>query len=287
MEQNSQLGRTEGAAGLTCSEFDALLSDALDGALSPASERRFDLHRQQCATCGLLFGEVAAGMNWLNTLEEIAPPANLVHTILASTSMQPKTALAAVPKLSWKERLAEVARDLAVPFRGFIREPRLAMTTAMALFSITLSLNLAGVHLADLKHIDLRPSAIRETATIKFTETSNRIIHYYNSIRLVYEVESRLQELKRATTNDEEQQPRRERNKTENDKKERRQNYYSTARDATTAALLAKRSTNELKHRSIEKDGLISTTRDSQWVTYSTRQLRPTMTTASNRSPLA
>lgn len=247
MEQNSQFGNAERA--LTCSEFDALLSDAFDGVLTPASQRRFDAHRETCATCGPLFAETSAGMNWLEALPELEPPANLVHNILAATSMQTAAALANVPKLGWKERVRTVLADLATPFRPLIREPRIAMTAAMAIFSIMLSLDVAGVRLNDLRHIDLRPSAIRQSATMKYTEASNRVIHYYYSIRLVYEVESRLQELKRvAGSSDDEQQQRPNRNKTENEKnRDRKQNYYSMDRQNV---LVAKRSTNELKQGS-------------------------------------
>ena len=236
---------------LTCAEFDALLSDALDGVLGVASQRRVEAHRQRCATCGSLFRETTLGMNWLDSLEDVEAPSNLVHNILAATSMH-SAALAVSPKLGWKQRLSAVFADLATPFRALVREPRFAMTTAMAIFSLTLALNLAGVHLADFRHVDFRPSAIRQTATIKYTETTNRVIHYYYSIRLVYEVESRLQELKRATSSGEEQQqPRRpDRNKTENQKndRDRKQNYYSMEQQNT---LLAKWSTSELKHSSI------------------------------------
>ena len=246
MEKHPQFDNPEGNSALSCPEFDALLADALDGVLSAASQRRFDLHRQQCSTCGSLFRETAAGMNWLNALEELEPPANLVHNILAATSVQARAAVAAAPKLNWKQRIAEVLNDLAVPFRGLVREPRLVMTAAMAIFSLTLSLNLAGVKFADLKHLSLRPSAIRESATMKYTETTNRVIQYYYSIRLVYEVESRLQELKRATTNPAEQEQRRpvDRNKTENkQEQERKQNYYSMDRESMQ---LARWSTNTL-----------------------------------------
>lgn len=253
MVQNNQFDRTEGKAGLSCSEFDAMLADALDGVLSKASQQRFETHRHQCLTCGPLFSETAAGMSWLNSLEEVEPPANLVHNILAATSLRTASASVALPKPGWKQRLSGVLSDLAAPLRGLAREPRFAMTTAMAIFSVTLSLNLAGVRVADLRHLDLRPSAIRETATIRYTETTNRVIHYYNSIRLVYEVESRLQELKRATSNTEEQEQRRPsgRDKTENkNDKERKQNYYSMDRENMQ---LAQWSNSELKQGSIRE----------------------------------
>jgi hypothetical protein len=252
VEKNSQFDKPQNVTELSCGEFDALLSDALDGVLTGAVQRRFEAHRQTCLTCGPLFHETSLGMNWLESVGEIEAPPSLMHNILAATSMQTGTTLTAAPKLGWKQRLSEVLGDLATPFRALAREPRFAMTAAMAIFSVTLTLNLAGVRLADLRHINLRPSAIRETAAIKYTETTNRVIHYYYSIRLVYEVESRLQELKRATGAVEGQEPPRrpDHNKTENQKndRDRKQNYYSMERQNM---LLAKWSANDLNRSSI------------------------------------
>ncbi len=248
MDQSSQFDTKSGGSPLTCAEFDALLTDALDGILSAASQRRFDLHRQQCPTCAPLFADAAAGMNWLNALEEVEPPANLVHNVLAATTMRTGVIAASVPKLSWKERFAGILADVAAPARALVRQPRMAMTAAMAVFSITLSMNLAGIKLGDLRHLDLRPSAIKEQATMKYYETSSRMVKYYENIRLVYEVESRLQELKRATTNDEEEnRPPAERKKTDNQKPDRdqKQNYYSMERQNM---LLANWSTHELSN---------------------------------------
>lgn len=255
MENHSQFERKEGTSGLTCAEFDALLTDALDGILSAASQLRFDAHRQQCPTCGPLLRETETGMSWLRTLEEVEPPSNLVHNILAATIIQTNAAIAAAPKLGWKQRFSEVFADLLAPFRALVAQPRMAMTGAMALFSVSLSLNLAGVKLGDLRHMDLRPSALREQATMKYYETTSRIVKFYENIRLVYEVESRLQELKRATSTEQEPEQRpADRNKTENKKqdKERKQNYYSMSRPNVQ---LAKWSTKELNLCSNSESG--------------------------------
>lgn len=246
MENHSQFDRKEGTSGLSCAEFDGLLTDALDGLLTAAAKARFEAHRQQCPTCGPLFHEAEAGMAWLQNLEEVEPPANLVHNILAATTVQTSAVVAAAPKLGWKQRLSVVWADVLAPFRALVAQPRMAMTGAMALFSVSLSLNLAGVKLGDLRHMDLRPSALREQATMKYYETTSRIVKYYENIRLVYEVESRLQELKRATTSEPEPERRPpDRNKTENNKqdKERKQNYFSMFPQHVQ---LAKWSTNEL-----------------------------------------
>jgi len=44
--------------------------------------------------------------------------------------------------------------------------------------------------------VDLRPSAIRRA----YYETSGKVVKYYQNIRFVYEIESRVREFKRATT---------------------------------------------------------------------------------------
>ena len=87
-------------------------------------------------------------------------------------------------------------------FMGRVRrfaEPRLLMTAAMAFFSIALTLNLTGVRLTDLRLSNLRPSAVRSFMERRLTMASTPIIRYYDHLRLVYEVESRMRELRRGT----------------------------------------------------------------------------------------
>jgi hypothetical protein len=69
------------------------------------------------------------------------------------------------------------------------------MSFGMAFFSLSISLSLAGVKVSDVRHLDLRPTAIKRT----YYETSGRVVKYYENIRFVYEIESRMRELKRVT----------------------------------------------------------------------------------------
>lgn len=73
-------------------------------------------------------------------------------------------------------------------------QPRLAMTAAMAFFSIALTLNLTGVRLSALKASDLRPAALERS----FYQANARVVRYYENLRVVYELESRVRELQRA-----------------------------------------------------------------------------------------
>lgn len=69
------------------------------------------------------------------------------------------------------------------------------MSFGMIFFGLSVSLSMAGVKVTDIRHADLRPSAIKRG----YYETSGRVVKYYENIRFVYEIESRVREFKKAT----------------------------------------------------------------------------------------
>jgi len=190
----------ESKNGMQCTEFDALLTEALDGTLEGANLERFQAHARVCSVCGPLFAEVDAGRRLLMSLEEAEPPAHLVHNILAATSgldtarmRVPGTALV---QPSWIDQLRAWISPVFQPVLGVLRQPRFAMSFGMAFFSLSMALNLAGVKLADLKQVDLHPSALVRG----YHMTSGKVVKYYENIRFVYQIESKVREIKRATT---------------------------------------------------------------------------------------
>jgi len=198
---------------MQCNEFDALLSDAIDKMLTGPKAEAFLAHGKTCPVCGPLLAEAEIGKHWLKQLVEVEPPTMLMHNILASTVGIDTTRVAATSPMraTWLERMLERARMLVTPVFGVVRQPRFAMSFGMAFFSLSISLSLAGVKLGDLRHADLRPSAIRRS----YYETSGRVVKYYENIRFVYEIESRVREFKRATT-PAEPAPRKKENKNDN-----------------------------------------------------------------------
>src|SRR5580704_8292998 len=135
---------------LLCSEFDGLLSDALDGVLSGIELDRFQAHTRTCPACGPLFAEVEAGRNWLKELTEVEPPVSLVNNILASTTGVDTQRLrvnvsASQPRVSWQgvswwERAQAWASGAIQPIWGTVRQPRFAMSFGMAFFSLSVAL---------------------------------------------------------------------------------------------------------------------------------------------------
>jgi len=189
--------------GMQCHEFDLLLADAIDGVLSGTALDRFQAHARTCAACGPLLAEAEAGRNWLKGLTEVEPPASLVTKILASTTgvdtqRLPVAERAAQPRISWWERFeAAVLEPFIVsvwaPIWATVRQPRFAMSFGMAFFALSVGLTVAGVKPADLRQVSLRPAAIRHT----YYATQARVVRYYENVRIVYEVESRVREFRR------------------------------------------------------------------------------------------
>jgi hypothetical protein len=217
-----------------------MLADALDGTLSAADQELFDVHMAHCGPCAQLLADAQRGAAWLEMLRTPAPepPAALLEKILARTSGA-QTAVEAgrvLPSamqhagfpgatLVRPEPLfgnAALAPGYAVPgavppygnvvpfrrrataaFRGssfgqIIMQPRLAMTAAMAFFSIALTMDLTGVRLQDLHASDLRPSTLKR----HFYSANARVVQYYEGLRVVYELESRVHDLQSASDND-------------------------------------------------------------------------------------
>ena len=189
--------------GMQCHEFDGLLTDALDGVLTGLQLDRFQAHARTCSACGPLFAEVEAGRNWLKDLTEVEPPASLVNNILASTTgvdTQRLRVNVSVPQprssrlgASWFERTQAWASGAVEATWDTVRQPRFAMSFGMAFFALSVALSVLGVKPADLRQLSLRPAAIRHT----YFSTQARVVRYYENIRFVYEVESRVREFKR------------------------------------------------------------------------------------------
>ena len=199
---------------MQCSEFDALLSQAIDGTLSGERLMAFEAHGRECRLCGPLLQEAEAGRSWLKALEEVEPPVELVNNILLATTGIPERNRAA--RKTWRVRIKELAELLVSPIVAVARQPRFAMSFGMAFFTLSVSLSLAGVKVSDISRVDLRPSAIRRT----YYATSGRVVKYYENIRFVYEIESRVEQFKRATAPPE--QPREQPNN--NQRKENKNN---------------------------------------------------------------
>jgi hypothetical protein len=186
-----------------CGQWETLLADALDGLLRPEDEAVFSSHMATCEACTAMFEEARRGREWLEFLSpQPEVPAYLLDKILSETGH----GLVSPGRLAVAG--AEGVNVMAMPpvwqqpgFAARMRrfaEPRLLMTAAMAFFSIALTLSLVGVRF-DSVHVDLRPTAVRSALEKRIMTASTPIVRYYDHLRFVYEVESRMKELRRSS----------------------------------------------------------------------------------------
>ena len=226
--------------GMQCAEFDALLNEVLDATLTGPRLEGFQAHARICAVCGPLFAEADAGRRWLKSLAEVEPPAYLVQNILlATTGHESKRADVRHPAgNSWTDSLTAWLRPIFAPALSMSRQPRFAMSFGMAFFSLSISLSLAGVKVSDVRHVDLRPSAIKRT----YYETTGRAVKYYENIRFVYEIESRVREFKKVTApaepNPKEQKQEKKDNNTSGQPEPRQERNYSQGENQPVLASL-------------------------------------------------
>ena len=233
MANRSKFGELESfeQRPVACAVCETMLSEAVDGMLSEAEQSAFDRHVAGCVECARELAEAKRGAAWLSMLKSQTPeaPAGLLAKILAETTGVAQVAAQQVAAQQGASTVAApvaevpawvpAARPAAEPQRGFagqgfagqwaafraqcselllnqstrvMFQPRFAMTAAMAFFSIALTLNLTGVRLRDLRASNFTPSALKRTVA----DVDASATRTFQNNRAVYQVESRLSELR-------------------------------------------------------------------------------------------
>ena len=126
----------------------------------------------------------------LGSNDRLRTPSRTPNTLLGQPNLVPSLAqpsFATTNVLPFRTRVAHGLRSVGQT----MLQPRLAMTAAMAFFSIALTLNLTGIRITNLRASDLKPSSIMRSAY----EAKARVVRYSDNLRVVYELESRVREL--------------------------------------------------------------------------------------------
>jgi len=200
-------------ATMVCAVCEAMCPEAVDGTLTAAEQKAFDKHVAGCVACTKELAEAHRGAAWMQMLKghKPEPPAALLHRILAETTGAVAAQAVAAPTVlvpayqvpafvpaarpsgwsvqwaSFRERLSETFSLQQMSF-----QPRLAMTAAMAFFSIALTLNLTGVRVKDFRAEMLRPSSLQRSVA----DATASATRSFQNLRVVYEFESRVSDMR-------------------------------------------------------------------------------------------
>jgi hypothetical protein len=163
-------------------ELENIASDYLEGQLDRGRREQVEAHLAECAACRELLADVRAAIELCRTAEELEPAPWLISKILLATLGERKPTV--------KERLAALVRPPA--------QPRFAYAVAMAVFSFSIIVNAAGINLRNLTLEDLNP----RTWIFRANRTGHLLLgraeKFYYDLRVVYEIESRLRQLRPA-----------------------------------------------------------------------------------------
>ncbi len=159
----------------TCEQTEARLSDYLDGLLQPADQAAFDHHVNGCERCTPLVAGVSHVLGRLHKLEQVEPSPRLVDSILTVTQ-GPQT---------WRN---------AKRWLRSLQSPRFIYSAVSVAATIIVLLTATGFNWRRPKLADLAPANIYRNANSQAHLVYARSTKFVSDLRVVYEIQSRINE---------------------------------------------------------------------------------------------
>jgi anti-sigma factor RsiW len=169
---------------MTCAELEILLCDYVDGTLRAEEKSALESHLAGCSACTELAKDVAGATAFLERVSAAEPPAELLTRILHHA---PQGRQRGQDRQPWWRRL----------FGGWLESvltPRYAMGMAMTILSFSMLARFTGIEPRQLTPQDLDPVKIWQSIDDRSHRIWDRAVKYYDNLRLVIEVQSRLKE---------------------------------------------------------------------------------------------
>lgn len=172
---------------MTCTEFEILLVDYVDGAVSVDERRAVEAHTDVCPGCREMLRDVFHAVSFLETADEVTPPPELITRIAAQ-----------IPQGRVKDEFHR-SGFLSRIFSNWLQpvlQPRFAMSMAMTILSLAMVERCTGIRTQQIRPEDLSPAVVWNNLEEKAYRTWDRTVKYYENLRLVYEVETALKDLR-------------------------------------------------------------------------------------------
>jgi hypothetical protein len=171
---------------VNCADVEILLADYVDGTLdvSHRAEEKFALeaHLAGCAGCAELARDSAGAVEFMERAAVVDAPPELVTRILFEVTAGPSHAIIK-PSLG---------RRLFGRWLEPVLQPRFAMGMAMTVLSFAMIGRFT--HVRQLTPADLDPVKVWTAAEDRVVRWYSRGVKYYDSLKVVYEIQTRLKE---------------------------------------------------------------------------------------------
>ena len=159
----------------TCEQTEARLSDYLDGLLDSAEWSAFNQHVNTCAVCTPLVASVAHTLGGLYALEQVDPPPQLETAILTAT-------------------LGARSRWDVLGWLRSLQSPRFVYSAVSVAATLALTLTASGFNWRKPKLADLAPATVYHRANSQVHVAYARSAKFVSDLRVVYEIQSRINE---------------------------------------------------------------------------------------------
>lgn len=159
----------------TCEQTEARLSDYLEGLLQPAEQAAFDLHVNGCERCTPLVAGVSHLLGTLHQLEPVEPSPRLVNSILTATQ-GPQT---------WRN---------AKRWLRSLQSPRFVYSAVSVAATFIMLLTATGFNWRKPKLADLAPATVLRRANSQAHLAYAHSVKFVSDLRVVYEIQSRMNE---------------------------------------------------------------------------------------------
>ena len=169
---------------MTCAELEILLCDYVDGTLHGEQKTALESHLATCHACSELAKDVTGVTAFLENVVPAEPPAELLTRILHQ-----------MPEA--REKSAERSLGWRKWFGGWfenVLQPRYAMGMAMTVLSFSMLARFAHIEPRQFSSADLDPVKVWATIDDRSHRIWDRAVKYYDNLRLVIEIQSRLKE---------------------------------------------------------------------------------------------
>jgi len=165
---------------LSCADVEILLADYVDQTLLDHDVAELKAHFAICPACEQMAADAAAAVAFMERAEIVEPPPELVNRILFEIGNNTTHEIVKPPL--WQRWFGKGLQP--------ILQPRFAMGMAMTMLSFGMLLRMEGVR----QWSDLSPANLYAATEDRITRIWDRGVKHYQSLKLVYEIQTRYQE---------------------------------------------------------------------------------------------
>lgn len=162
-----------------CADVEEMLADYVDQTLLDRDVAQLKAHFAICSACRELAADAAAAVAFMERAAVVEPPPQLVNRILFEIGNGGNRQMVKPP----------VSQRLFGKWLQPILQPKFAMGMAMTMLSFGMFLRMEGVR----EWADLHPANLYAAVEDRVTRLWDRGVKHYQSLKLVYEIQTSYQ----------------------------------------------------------------------------------------------